>query len=76
MMLVWYEGSKGNCVAKFVKSEKEYDYFRIFWLGVPLFLFVLCGMTFIGIRYFVEYINLKIAVEVNGASARQPKLAG
>lgn len=59
MMLVWYEGSKGNCVAKFVKSEKEYDYFRIFWLGVPLFLFVLCGMTFIGIRYFVEYIKAR-----------------
>ena len=59
MMLVWYEGSKGNCVAKFVKSEKEYDYFRIFWLGVPIFLFVLCGMTFIGIRYFVEYIKAR-----------------
>lgn len=59
MMLVWYEGSKGNCIAKFVKSEKEYDYLRIFWLGVPLFLFVLCGMTFIGIRYFVEYIKAR-----------------
>lgn len=59
MMLVWYEGNKGSCVAKLVKCEREYDYCRIFWLGVPLFLFVLCGMTFIGIRYFVEYINAR-----------------
>ncbi len=58
-MLVWYIDGKEKCVGKLVEMEDEVDYFHIFWYGVPFFLFVLTGMTFIGIRYFVEYIKTR-----------------
>lgn len=55
-VLVWYaEGDKFT--GKTVEAEREIDYFHIFWHGVPLFLFVLCGMTFVGVKYFVGYVR-------------------
>lgn len=57
-MLVWY--AKGDkFTGKTVETEREIDYFHIFWYGVPLFLFVLCGMTFIGVKYFVDYVRAR-----------------
>ncbi len=55
-VLVWYaEGDK--FIGRVVETEREIDYFHIFWYGVPIFLFVLCGMTFIGVKYFVDYVR-------------------
>ena len=58
-VLVWYVDGKDNCIGKFVEIEAERDFFLIFWIGGPFFLFVLCGMTFVGIRYFVEYVKAR-----------------
>lgn len=58
-MLVWYVDGNGGCLAKFVEAEPERDFFLMFWTGGPFFLFVLCGVAFLGIRYFVEYVRAR-----------------
>ena len=55
---VWYDDGS-RVVFTHVPKVSERDYRTMFLTFGPLFLFVLCGMTFLGIRYFVEYVKAR-----------------
>ena len=60
--LVWVRGV-GAADSETIYARRtdiaERDYALTFRLFVPLFLFVLVGVTVVGIRYFIEYIRTR-----------------
>lgn len=56
---VWYEDADGTCYASTVAYEPERDYRTMFYIFGTFFLFVLAGITVLGIRYFVSYVKTR-----------------
>lgn len=56
--LVWYDGGQG-VVSTRTATIGERDYRALFLSFGSLFLFVLVGMTAVGIRYFVNYVKTR-----------------
>ena len=60
--LVWVRGvgrNDGETIYARREGIVERDYARTFYFFGPLFLFVLVGITGLGIRYFVEYVRTR-----------------
>jgi len=58
--LVWARGvgeKDGDAVYVRWTDIEERDYASMFYLFVPLFLLVLVGITFLGARFFVDYVR-------------------
>lgn len=57
MTLVWYVDEKDICTAKFTETIEEVDFCFIFWVCGSFVLVLLVGLTWMGVRYFVNYIK-------------------
>ena len=55
--LVWYADDRIGCVAKVIDTVEEVDFRLVFFVCVPFALFVLVGMTVLGVRYFIDYVK-------------------
>lgn len=58
--LVWVRGSgegDGDAVYARVTDIDERDYAFTFYLFGPVFILVLVGMTFLGVKYFADYVR-------------------
>ena len=59
--LVWVRGTGGKLdtvYARYVDIE-EHDYASTFYLFGPVFLFVLVGITCLGVKYFIDYVRTR-----------------
>ena len=55
--LVWYVDEKDVCTANVVETIEEVDFFFIFVVCGSLVLLLLTGLTWMGVRYFVNYVK-------------------
>lgn len=57
--LVWFSDEGNACVATLVETVEEVDFRLVFLVCVPFALFVLVGMTALGVRYFIDYVKAR-----------------
>lgn len=55
--LVWYVDEKDVCTAKLVETIEEVDFCFIFWVCGTFVLALLVVLTWMGVRYFVNYVR-------------------
>lgn len=55
--LIWYVDEKDVCLATFADAIEEVDFCFIFWVCGSFVLVLLIGLTWMGVRYFVDYVK-------------------